>query len=845
MKKISILTLFFLLIFFTADSYAQDFNLYNPSNEIFLFSAYDEGANAFRYNPAVLGLGHRLNAALNIFLKNHPESVELDELDFMANAGSFGFSYRFAKLYSFKSSLYPNYDQYLHTMSFGIGFGNKTFSGGLLGEWQFPEKLYTSTADFDQSTLRFRSGIGLLYRPYKFLSTAFTVKTKQSFDNGTSPTWRFTYGLAARPLLKDMLTFMLDFSNEFHGNYGFFQNHMLKLGVDFKPANGFYLFGNFTRINSGTITDYVNLGVRFDFPNFSARYTNSFNKFTDRDNSFTSYKSAGQNISLSFNLEKRKSLVRGTKKIYELTLSGSLQDYSTEDVFFGVLGKGKRSIHEIIADIDYSAGDESISGMLLKIYPISSGMIFKPNAAIEELTIALERFKKTGKKITAYFVQDVGPSEYYIATFADKIVIPDESLFYYGLTIDVINYKQFLEKYGVELQNFYAGKYKLTFQGLLDSSTAEGKEVINNILDIVYDKMLQRIKQGRNLTIDDYMRMKLSQPLMGREAKRLGLVDENGWYQDAKDIAIRESGTGKIISSVSRSIWDEEWSEPDRIAIIGVYSTITTGESQAPDPIKLPIPFLSGGRSTGSESVVKQLEDAFANPKVKAVILRVDSGGGSALGSAEINAAIVRLKKKYKKPFIVSMGGAAASGGYYVSVNADKIFCDELTITGSIGVYTSRPNLDSLLESQKIKIETYKRGENSDIGTLTRELNPQEKEIIQGIIDFYYDRFIEAVSEGRKLTKEEAQQVAQGRVWLGTDAFNKGLVDQIGGLYEAVKYAKQTGKLPNRYKLVYYAVPGGDAINEIITTSLVQYIQNRLINLAGFDGENDFLDIKY
>jgi protease-4 len=844
MKKISFLTLFFLLIFFSANLYAQDFNLYNPSNEMYLFSAYDEGANAFRYNPAVLGLGHRLNASVNLFLKNIGRRTFVDEFDFLINSGAFGLSYRLAKI-NRVLSINPSYDHYLQTASIGLGLGNKTFSGGFLIEWQYSEKLYISTSEFDDSRSRFRAGIGFLYRPNALISSALVIKSKETFINGKAPTSRFTIGVAARPFLKDRLTLMFDFGFTPYENTGILKNHMLKLGVDFKPANGFHLFGNFTRVNTGSITDYVNLGIQFDLPNFSARYTNSFNKFTDRDNSFTSYKSAGQNISLSFNLEKRKSIVRESKKIYELTLSGSLQDYSTEDVFFGILGKGKKSIHEIIADIDYAAGDESISGMLLKIYPISSGRIFSPNAAIEELTNALERFKKTGKKITAYFPQDAGPSEYYIATFTDKIVIPDESLFYYGLTIEVINYKQFLEKYGVELQNFYAGKYKLTFQGLLDSTTTEGKEVINNILDIVYDKMLQRVQIGRRLTIDDYMRMKLSQPLMGREAKRLGLVDENGWYQDAKDIAIRESGTGKIISSVNRSIWDEVWSEPDRIAIIGVYSTITTGESHAPDPIRLPIPFLSSGRSTGSESVVKQLEDAFANPKVKAVILRVDSGGGSALGSAEINAAIVRLKKKYKKPFIVSMGGAAASGGYYVSVNADKIFCDELTITGSIGVFTSRPNLDSLLESQKIKVETYKRGENSDIGTLYRNLDPEEKEIIQGIIDYYYDRFIETVSEGRKLTREEAEQVAQGRVWLGTDAFNKRLVDQIGGLYEAVKYAKQTGKLPNRYKLVYYAVPGGDSINEIITTSLVQYIQNRLINLAGFNGENDFLDIKY
>jgi protease-4 len=378
---------------------------------------------------------------------------------------------------------------------------------------------------------------------------------------------------------------------------------------------------------------------------------------------------------------------------------------------------------------------------------------------------------------------------------------------------------------------------------LLDSSTAEGKEVINRILDVVYDKMLQRITEGRGLALDDYMKMKLSQPLVGREAKRLGLIDENGWEPDAVKIAESQSGRGGTITAINRSIWDEKWGEPDEIAIVGVYSSITSGESKAPDPIQLP--FLGGGRSTGSETVVRQLEDAFSNPKVKVVILRVDSGGGSALASAEINAAVIRLKKKYNKPFIVSMGGAAASGGYYVSVNADKIFCDELTITGSIGVWGSIPNLDSLLEQQKIKVEVYKRGENSDISNFAKKLNEQEIEIIQGIIDFYYDRFIDAVTEGRKLSREEAEQVAQGRVWLGTDAFNKRLVDQIGGLYETVKYAKEVGKLGNRYTLVYYAVPGGNTIDDIVTASVAGYIQKNLVKLLGFDENNGMPDIKY
>lgn len=846
MKKIPVITTFFFTLLISTALYSQDFNLYNPSNEIYLFSAYDEGANAFRYNPAVLGLGHRLNAALNIFLTHNgiKNQIIIGEADFLVNSGSFGLSYRYAKTDNPNDADYLYKNKYLHTFSAGFGFGNKTFSGGMIAEWLNSEEL-TNAKGFDTDKSRFRAGIGLLYRPLNMISTALTVKTKSSFTPTKGLGAVYTFGIAARPLIKDIFTAMFDFGFIPYTNRGAFENHMIKLGVDFKPARGFHIFGGFTRYNSGVISDYINLGIRFDLPNFSARYTNSFNKFTDRDNSFTSYKTAGQQLSLAFNLEKRESIIKPQKRLYELTLSGSLQDYNTEDVFFGLLGKGKRSIHEVIADIDYAAHDNEVSGMLLKIYPLSGGMIINVNAPVEELTKAMERFRKTGKKITAYLAEDPGPREYYIATFADYIVMPEDAMMFYGLNIEVINFKQFLEKYGIELQNFYAGKYKLTFQGMLDSTTAEGKEVINRILDVVYDKMLERITKGRGLVIDDYMKMKLSQPLVGKEAKRLGLADENGWFADAEQFAEKQSGTTRTIAYVNRSLWDDGWSEPNEIAIIGVYSSITTGESQAPDPIRLPIPFLSGGRSTGSETVVRQLEDAFSNPKVKVVILRVDSGGGSAVGSAEINAAIIRLKKKYNKPFLVSMGGAAASGGYEVSVNADRIFCDELTITGSIGVWASIPNLDSLLEQQKIKVESFKRGENSDMGTFTRKLTEQEVEIIQGIVDFYYDQFITEVSKGRELSREEAEEIAQGRVWLGTDAFNKHLVDEIGGLYETVKYAKQIGRLGNRYKLVYYAVPGGNAVDYIMTASVTEYLQKNLLKLTGFDENDNNLDIKY
>jgi protease-4 len=819
---------------------SQDFNLYNPSNELYLFSAYDEGANAFRYNPAVLGLGHRLNVTINVFLENYNRKVYLNEGDILLNTGSFGIAYR-----SFWEQNHER-NRNLNQFSLGLGFGNKTISAGMVFEALFVRSEGNLNNFTTERETKYKLGFGILYRPAKFISTALTAKTNESLIGSTYSNYKYSVGLAVRPLSTDLLTLMSDFAVTPYYNVGLFDYNMLKAGIDVKVRNGFYLNGSYILVNNPDMYEMFTLGARFDFPHSSLRYNNPISRINEYSNYSEDYpfKSQGNHISLTYSLERRKSLANERKKILEITLSGSLQDYNTEDVFFGILGQGKRSIHEVIADIDYGANDPSVKAMLLKIYPLSTGR-FEVNAAIEELARALERFKSRNKKITAYFPQDAGPGEYYVATFADDIVLPAESIFFYGLSIEVINYHAFLRKYGIDLQTFHAGKYKLTFQGLLDSTSEEGKEVINRMLDIIYEKMMNRVVVSRNITLDDYMRTKLSQPLTGSEALRLGLVDKNGWYSDAKDLAAKNSKTSNIVKSLNRSEWDNEWSEPEQIAIVGVYGSITTGESQPPPPATLPIPFVGGSRSTGSETVVRQLEDAFSNPKTKAVILRVDSGGGSALGSAEINSAIIRLKRKYRKPFIVSMGSAAASGGYYVSTSADKIFSDNLTITGSIGVFTARPNLDSLVSNQKVKVEIFKRGENSDIGSFFKALDKQEIEIIQGIIDYYYDRFVSAISEGRQMSKEEVEQVAQGRVWLGSDAYNKKLVDEIGGLYEAIRYAKKKSKLEKRYKLVYYAVPGGNVINEVITSSVIKYLQHNLTQFLGFGEDDDGLEIKY
>ena len=846
MIKNPLLTVLAVFIALQVQVKSQDFNLLNPGNELYLFSAVDEGANAFRYNPAVLGLNHK-------FI----DTKGLSEYDILVNFGRLGLGLRHANEYVTPQGGYygspVNYG--ITAFTLGLGVGTRKLSAGFTGEYSFMQSegnLYSYT----NNNFKLSFALGVLYRPSDFISASVIYRSNSALTVHTIRTNQYTVGLSARPLRTDRLTLSGDLTLEpVEGSDKFLEGRRFKLGAEVNIIPGLYIGANYTRTEEKFKTQTFNVGFRIESPNTSFRYNHSFNDSYTLETPYIvdpsiSYgyegkqRYIGSAFSLTYTSEKKKSFIPERKKVIEITLSGALQDYNTEDVFFGLLGKGKRSVHEIIADIDDAKNDPSVRGILLKIYPLATGRL-DVNAAMEELSASIERFKSKGKKVTAYIAQDAGPAEYYIATYADNIVLPPEAFFFYGLSMNIFNYKQFLQKYGIELQNFYAGKYKLTFQGLLDSTTEEGKEVINRVLDIEYDKMKSRLISARNITMDDYMKTKISQPMTSKDALRLGLVDKLGWYEDAKELSEKNTKVANLVKTINRNEWEANWGEPYQIAIVGVYASITTGESQSPPPVTLPIPLIGGSRSTGSETVVRQLEDAFANPMVRVVILRVDSGGGSALGSAEINAALIRLRAKYKKPFYVSMGGSAASGGYYVSCSADKIFCDDLTVTGSIGVFTSRPNVDSLLEQQKLKVENFKRGENSDIGTFYRKLDKNEIEIIQSLIDFYYDRFIEAISEGRKLSKEEVDQVAQGRVWLGSDAINKKLVDEIGGLYDAIEYAKKKAGISKRYKLVYYAVPGGESVQDVISTSVIKYLEQNVLNISDLDADDQRIEIKY
>src|SRR4030095_372661 len=383
MKKISFI-LFFTTTIITQNICSQDFNLYVPSSEMFLFTAYDEGALGFRNNPAVLGLKHRFNVSLSGFLENYRGKVYLNEGDISINTGILGLAYRYSHPGTGRGTIsQPNYSYDQNSFYIALGFGNKTISGGLSYETN-------SRPDYDEfyryqveTKSKNRFGFGLLYRPFKFLSTALVIKSPSAYlpDQGTAV--KYSFGSAVRLLGNDLLTFLVDFSIlPYYGEI--FERNQLKVGVDLKVRNGIYINGNYGMLNAPEFSDFINFGLRFDMPHSSVKYNNTFTRYDNHGdyNEDLPFKSQGNYFALSYSMERKETIVPEDKKVLEITLSGSLQDYNTEDVFFGVFGQGKRSVHEIIADIDAAAADKSIRGLLLKVYPLSTGR-FEINAAIE------------------------------------------------------------------------------------------------------------------------------------------------------------------------------------------------------------------------------------------------------------------------------------------------------------------------------------------------------------------------------------------------------------------------------------------------------------------------------
>jgi protease-4 len=426
---------------------------------------------------------------------------------------------------------------------------------------------------------------------------------------------------------------------------------------------------------------------------------------------------------------------------------------------------------------------------------------------IEELRGAISRFRATGKKV--YAMLDSGmPSDYLVACACDEIVMPESGeLFLPGVHAEAMFYKGLMAKIGIEADFIHIGAFK----GAAEPYTREGfsepvRENMNAIVDGIYDEMVATIVKNRPLSIAQAKAAIDTGMISARKAKELGLIDRTAYPDELrKELADTYDATSLVlVKNYGKKEVDTDFSGPmglvklmqvmmgggassaesrgKKIAIIYAVGPIMTGKSQSD---------LFGDSTMGSTTIIEALRSANEDKQVAAIVLRVDSPGGSALASD----LIWHETQVIKKPIVASMGDVAGSGGYYISMGADKIIAAPGTITGSIGVVGGKMALNGLYNKLGITTETIERGKNSGLLASSGKFTDTQREVIKKSMEDIYGEFTEKAAQGRKMPVEKLRELAGGRIYTGQQAKENGLIDELGTLHDAVVEAKKLAGL--------------------------------------------------
>jgi protease-4 len=473
-----------------------------------------------------------------------------------------------------------------------------------------------------------------------------------------------------------------------------------------------------------------------------------------------------------------------------LNVKGTMPDYVTEDPFAKALGAQDNSLTSLLWQIRKAKADKRIKAILLDIDFSSAGW-----GQADEIRDAIADFRTSGKPVYAYMLLGSN-KEYYIATAADRVYMsPSGNLFTYGLAAEAMFVRGSLDKLGIYPDVFKIGKYKNAPDMFTEKKMTDAqREVINAMLDDIYGRLVNKISETRRKSPDEVRAIIDNAPYTAQQAKESGLIDDVKYRDEVEGelkrrLGYKEDERLKLVKdSEYREIKPEslDMNKGEKVAVIYASGTIGTGSSDDS-------PF--GEQSVGSDTMVKALNTARDDKSIKAIVIRIDSPGGSAFASDEIWHAIENAKAK--KPVVVSMGDVAASGGYYIACNANRIVAEPSTITGSIGIFAGKPVMKGFYDWLGISNEYVMRGKNAGMFRETEQFSDDERAKFQDIISrAYYDQFVPKVAKGRNKSVEEVDSLGQGRVWMGSQAKERGLVDEFGGLEHAINVAKQLANLP-------------------------------------------------
>ena len=479
-----------------------------------------------------------------------------------------------------------------------------------------------------------------------------------------------------------------------------------------------------------------------------------------------------------------------------MKLDYEIADRTSENEFAGIdfntmETKDVTGLNQILNNIDFAKTDTNIKGIYLELSSIPTS-----TATLQEIRNKLIEFKESGKFIVAYG-ENYSQSAYFLATAADKIYVnPEGMVDLHGMASQVMFYKHLLEKLDVEMQIVRGpnNRFKSAVEPyFLDKMSEANREQMDKLLSSVWGEILTSISQSRNISVEQLNQIADQMETFSDAKKALeynlvdGLMYKDEMLAELKSLTGSKNKINAVPNAKYATSYTFENGSKNEIAIIYAEGQIFDGKGQE--------------GNIYSENLSKTIRKAREDKDVKAIVLRVNSPGGSAVASAIIGHELDLAKEV--KPVIVSMGNYAASGGYWISANGDYIFADPTTLTGSIGVFGTFPNMKGLLNDKiGLTFDVVKTNENADFGNFTEPLTEFQYAKLQQMVVKTYDEFTGRVAEGRGLRQSYVDSIGQGRVWSGVDAIEIGLVDQLGDMEDAIAYAAQQAGIADDYKVV-------------------------------------------
>ena len=756
MKKTSII-LFFLFSFLLS----QNQNTYIWSGTSITTS---DNLDALNLNPAGLGFNRGNQNAL-VFKGLEEDNYYIG----ITGRNSSGFGYE----------LYYDNSSYNYSIGHGSEVLNNLYTGFKLNK----KKDYS---------------LGILYRPFDFLSLASTT-----YDNHSNQDYKYErYGFAIKPF---------EIKKIFNKSNDFLQNSNFTLGYD-KTSNilndtfqeQYFINLSITPgidISYFTSDDNYGINLSFNLGNNGAQIntypSNSFYGLNSSSTSLVLFEYSQTNkTNINFSNNKKSNYVfmeldgyfieeEPTVSPFDFIFEVNIPFLSTENTIGTQLKKWIDNIHKITED-------DSVDGLIINLGNVRAGF-----GKRKEMFNALLGLKQSGKEIIVYSQNEISGSDYYLISMADEIYTHNmNSLDLKGFNLEVNYVKQLLDTLSIVTEVVKTSDFKTAGENLTRKTMSNAfKENYGKLFDDFYDTYVNDISKAKNWSYEKTISIINSGPYINiNKAINENLVTST-MYPDEFDKYINNLNQNK--TNITK--WEEyinyenysyDWKKDHKptIAIIYAVGGIISGKSN-PGP--------SGSTLMGDITIKNAIKEARENDDIDAIVLRIDSGGGSALASDMIWREIYKTTtedKKNKKPFIVSMSDTAGSGGYYIACEADKIIANETSVTGSIGVVYLRINFSQLLNRIGIYTENIKRGENADFGTNSRLYNDKEEDIATESILDIYNTFKQKVIDGRANLNDidELDEIALGRVWSGKEAKLNGLIDEIGGLHDAINITKES-----------------------------------------------------